>query len=338
MPVRQRGNSWQADFSFKSLRFREDFKTENEAKLWEADTKACLLRGENPKASQEVVSSTRTMQQVLDHVQTLHWKGTKGEVTAVRNGQDCVDKIGADKPINRVTTADVDDMILALAKEGLSDSTINRKLAALSFMLRKAARRGWLNRVPEICRRKEGQHRIRWLSDDEEKNVLAYLKTTGRESMYDLVELLIDSGLRLGEAIRLEFADAKDLTIRLWGDETKSGKSRIVPMTDRVAAIVKRRQEEAGDERRVFHDLDVNTAQYAWSKVRQHMKMTDDPHFVLHALRHTFATRALKRGVSLPVLQKLLGHADIKQTMRYAHVADEDLVAAIRGRPMRMAM
>ena len=53
--------------------------------------------------------------------------------------------------------------------------------------------------------------------------------------------------------------------------------------------------------------------------------------FSMHALRHTYATRAIERGVQPKVLQKLLGHASIKTTMdKYVHVTDESLSQAIK--------
>ena len=51
----------------------------------------------------------------------------------------------------------------------------------------------------------------------------------------------------------------------------------------------------------------------------------------MHALRHTYATRAIESGMQPKVLQKLLGHASIKTTMdRYVHVTDSSMADAVR--------
>ena len=54
-------------------------------------------------------------------------------------------------------------------------------------------------------------------------------------------------------------------------------------------------------------------------------------HFSMHVLRHTYATRAIERGVQPKVLQKLLGHASIQTTMdKYVHVTDDSMANAIK--------
>ena len=69
-------------------------------------------------------------------------------------------------------------------------------------------------------------------------------------------------------------------------------------------------------------------------EVAAHFSLCDEAgikRFYMHSLRHTYATRAIERGVQPKVLQQLSGHASIKTTMdRYVHVTDESLVNAIR--------
>ena len=62
-----------------------------------------------------------------------------------------------------------------------------------------------------------------------------------------------------------------------------------------------------------------------WKKVRKLAGIED---VRLHDLRHTFASQAAMQGIPLPVVARLLGHAQVQMTLRYAHVSDRDVDAA----------
>jgi integrase len=132
-----------------------------------------------------------------------------------------------------------------------------------------------------------------------------------------VVTIALETGLRRGELLGLTW-DRIDLSrgvIRL--EVTKSGKRREVPMRqvlyDVLAALPEPR------EGRVFRTRSIRTAfENAVEEAR-----IDSLHF--HDLRHHFASWFVMRGGTLPALQKLLGHADLKMTLRYAHLAPEYL-------------
>jgi integrase len=102
---------------------------------------------------------------------------------------------------------------------------------------------------------------------------------------------------------------------------TKSGKRREVPLNaESYAALVGLGPKDTG---RVFRKLSLRKAsENAVSNAK-----LDDVNF--HTLRHTFASWAVMRGVSLKELQELLDHSSLAMTMRYAHLALERLRSAV---------
>jgi hypothetical protein len=93
-----------------------------------------------------------------------------------------------------------------------------------------------------------------------------------------------------------------------------------VPLTTRTQHILKHRLP-----------WQITNAQlrYAWGKMKATLGLSDDAAFVLHACRHTRATRLVELRVNLAVIQKWMGHKSIQTTMRYAHVSDDALLAAL---------
>ena len=71
----------------------------------------------------------------------------------------------------------------------------------------------------------------------------------------------------------------------------------------------------------------------AWQEAKDLAKVTD---FRFHDLRHTYATHRLRRGMPLAYLSKIMGHADISQTMKYANHASKDLHDATSSAPIEL--
>lgn len=255
----------------------------------------------------------------------------------------------------------------ARRKAGKSDATINRDVAALKGLLRHAKTEKAITVNPlgagddfkPLVVERFG-HRLRYLSSDEEKRLLAALvvrddkrraaRTSGnawlRERHYGerpelgtytdvltpLVKLLLHTGLRFGEACSLIWGDV-DLVgalVTVRGETTKTKTTRHVPLNKTALDTLKTwKPESVGVEAFVFPGndgqrlVDIKTA---WKQVIKSAKIDG---FRVHDLRHTFASKLVQAGIDLNTVRELLGHSDIKMTLRYAHLAPEHRAAAV---------
>ena len=122
-----------------------------------------------------------------------------------------------------------------------------------------------------------------------------------------------------GAALTWDRVDLSRGVIRL--EQTKSGRRREVPLNDAsYRAVVSLKPKDDG---RVFQTRYIKTA---YNNAATAAKLDN---LTFHALRHTFASWAVMRGVSLKELQELLRHATLAMTMRYAHLAPEHLCTAV---------
>ena len=202
--------------------------------------------------------------------------------------------------------------------EPYAAASINRPLAALRHLLKMACEE-WevIPSVPRIRMEKEPQGRLRWLELDEERRLLDACRASRNPQLAGIVTIALESGLRKAELLGLTW-DRIDLSrgvIRL--EVTKSGRRREVPMRQAVYDVLaslpgprEGRVWRAGKIRTAFENA-VETAGLG------------DFHF--HDTRHHFASWFAMRGGSLQALKEILGHQDIKMTLRYAHLAPEHL-------------
>jgi len=327
--LKKRGNSYEATITHAGKRYRRSFKTQQEAAVWEAQAKLDLLNGKSPEmgaAARVAVDSPRTLGELQDFVYRRYWAGSKGERMADINSRIVTTIIGEDVALRDIDETHVDTLVFELERQGNGNGTINRKLAALSKMMTVAAERGWVSRKPKLDRKREPSNRIRFLSTDEEKRLLTFVRHVGKAACAQMFAFLLDTGLRVSEALeaRWEDIDLERGTITIW--RNKADKPRTVPLTDRAKDILRSRRELPTGP---WAELDYGALRYAWLLAKAHLKLHTDDQFVIHALRHTFASRLVQAGVPILTVKELCGHKTIEVTLKYAHLAPHNLTDAI---------
>lgn len=260
------------------------------------------------------VAAPVTLKQLLRYAAPRLWEGQAQARSAETNVYDACQALG--DPRLEDIDSDMIEEYVSIISDGLRNSTINRKLSSLHTLLKYAYDREWISRMPRFDWKKEDSEYVRWLSKEEEVQLLQLLP----ERVSAFVEILIHTGMRRGELLALKPEQVDGDYARLW--KTKTKKARSVPLTDRAKELLEKHLP--------FSDLRVGYIRYEWDKARDAMGLSDDRHFCLHMLRHTAATRVLDTTGRLEVVQKVLGHSKIATTQRYAHLSDQTLLDAIR--------
>ena len=264
-------------------------------------------------------SARRTrLRSLLDRYADILWEpgSHKYNVTSFIGELDEI-LLGAE--FSAFTDAMMDTLVAGLRQRGNSNATINRKMAALSKLLRKAYKMGDIRSLPEFKRLKEKAGRIRFLEPEEEVRLFAAISE--KSDLYGrFCIFLIDTGARLGEGIGLRWQDIQGERVTFW--LTKSGRSRSVPLTERASAAVR-----ACERRRRGPFANIVQAQFraAWNEAKQEVGLGTEPDVVPHILRHTCASRLVQGGIDIRRVQTWLGHQTLQMTMRYAHLASGDL-------------
>jgi len=146
-----------------------------------------------------------------------------------------------------------------------------------------------------------------------------------------LVILSMNTGLRRGEAFNLQWADV-DLDggmLTVSGHGAKSGQTRHVPLNSVARATLEAWRDQVPPHGYVFPSPNggrLDNVKTSWEGV---IEKSGIEGFRWHDLRHHFASRLVMAGVDLNTVRELLGHSDIKMTLRYAHLAPEHTSEAV---------
>lgn len=283
------------------------------------------LRAEDPQGEKPW-----TLEEAVERTFQLHWRDTKDVDRQRIRTRHLLNFFGKNQPIDTITA----EKIVAFREWaertlGNSQNTINKKVMALSRVLRTAYDLGKLKRMPKLYVARVKAHRIRFMTAGEEKLTLEAFKRLTSPDHVDAFQVLLDTGFRLGELWTISAGNInfQTNTITLWDGDTKNGLARTVPMTGRVRAILERRCASC-KKGPLWPGRNNNWFQHQWNKVRTALGKDDDPDWVTHMLRHTCCSRLVQGGVRLFLVQQWMGHKSLAITQRYAHFAPEHLIDA----------
>jgi integrase len=239
------------------------------------------------------------------------------------------------KRLDEITANDIEIFEELRLNQGKSPSTINRDMACLRRIFSFAIQTDVLVSPPFVARKvrflKE-RNRERILTFEEERRYLAKANLTLRDAA-----TLIKMGLRSNEVCSIRRHDVHLLAspsfLHVPGGKTKNARRDVV-VTQRCSGKLKRRTTIAKGEyifpRHVGRGVD-------WSRPMSELHpahydaLSDsgvNPRFQLYDLRHTYGTRAIESGTDPLTLMRLMGHADLKTTMRYIHLSKRHLAEA----------
>lgn len=220
----------------------------------------------------------------------------------------------------------------------VSFATVSKELGVLKAAFRCATRWGWATHSPfvGIVLNQEGTARTRWLSDDEETRLLAHCPAWLR----DIVIVGLDTGLRPGNLVGLHhlWVQLPQTCLYIPREQTKTKKLPLtIPLTIRAVDIIRRHLESARSE---YLFLSTTGRPFTCAEVNRVLQRAAVKaglrDICLYTLRHSFISRLVQAGVSLPEVAALAGHRDIRMTMRYAHLAPQHLRNSIATLEARM--
>ena len=242
-----------------------------------------------------------------------------------------------DKPLKKITPWDLERLKKKMSDAGTTPKTIEHSLAITRQVLNLARLLGFYdgdNPVQQVKKPKADNRRIRFLSQEEAEELLKHLAKSSPD-MHDMALLALHCGPRAGEIFALTWKDVSIEREIATFRHTKNGRVRHIPMTKRVKEMFKARLACAvsdlvfpgrGGKKR--NEVGSSFAR-AVEKLGWNSGVDDSRQkVVFHTLRHTCASWLVMAGVPLYTVKEYLGHQQISQTERYAHLAPDSLQQA----------
>lgn len=330
MRVYQRNQRWWVDFSYNGKRYRRS--------AGRSKREALLKLGEiQRRLEQEVLDRSSTAPRTFPELANEYLQYSEAHKKPSSHKRDVASLNSLSKTFGGTMIANIGSRDIERYQEirlrTVSPATVNRELQLLKHMFRKAVEWKYMSSNPAqpVRKFKEPPGRIRYLSLEEREALIRECKETLRA----IVITALETGMRKGELETLTWEcvnfDRRTITLK----RTKNNEIRTVPISDTLLPLLQRLHIE----RRGPYVFSRNAGSYGnWRKAFENAcKRAGIEDFRFHDLRHTFASYLVMAGVDIRTVQELMGHKDIKMTMRYSHLSSTHLLEAVNKVGTNMA-
>lgn len=212
----------------------------------------------------------------------------------------------------------------------LTEATLHSKINALKFYYEQVLGREkffW-----EVPRPKRQMQNPAMFNQDE---IAAIIKGTENIKHKAMLMVAYSSGLRVSEVVALKPSNIDSKRMCLHIEQGKGKKDRMVALSPVLLVMLREYWQQCDPKPKVYlFEGQEAGSQYSTRSLQQVLYLAKERADVkkkgsIHALRHSFATHLLDKGTDVSMIMKLLGHNDVRTTMRYLHVSNRDLLQII---------
>ena len=235
-----------------------------------------------------------------------------------------------DKQAETFTTLDLEKLQGDIIKKSQTVAYANRLVVIAKIIFNKAADYELVSddvvKKVKKCKLLKGEiKRLRYLSEEEAERLV----NSCEQHLKPIVVTALNTGMRKSEILKLTWdrVDLKNRLILL--DKTKNGERREIPVNDTLydtlSGLIRNIKIDY-----VFYSHKDLKPYYGLNKAfKKAIKNAHIIDFHFHDLRHTFASRLVMAGIDLTTVKELLGHKDVKMTLRYSHLAASHIKNAV---------
>ncbi|WP_295002965.1 site-specific integrase [uncultured Dechloromonas sp.] len=288
------------------------------------------------------------MEYAFEHLFSEYLDAVRGDLKSIKRiecAEVALHRHFAGRDMTTLRRLDISSYIQSRRKVGRANGTINREIDILSAAINYAIKH-WEWPLPNPTRNmslKMPEGRLRWLTRDEAQRLVMCAEAGLNHCLGSFINLALNTGMRLNEMLGLEWhrVDIEQRRIQLDGQHTKSGKRRFIPLNRHAQDALRERQafrmEHCPRSRWVFAWPDGRRVTRLYEQFQTAKKRAGIDDFRIHDLRHTFASWLVSSGVPLTEVRDLLGHASVRETERYAHLAPNRLREAVEQLELPLA-